>query len=189
MRSTTSAFVAFAAMALLGCGGGSGGESPVVDGGGSTTVLADFVPDEPAPPASTVSLQKGATSGNLVTVGVDVTGVSNIYGAALDLTYDGTLAEYVGFAPGVFLENGESVVVNYQVESPTAGRVVVGASRTGNVPGVSTASTKRLVQLTFRVKKLGTGALTPGDGVLYDAQNPPQAVGGLTWEGGTLHGK
>jgi hypothetical protein len=176
-----------AAAALVGCGGGSGGDGDAV-GGGGTTVSADFIADQPSPPASTVSLQRGATSSNLVTVRVDATGVSNIYGAAFDLAFDGNLAEYVGFTHGSFFEQGATTEPNYTVNSPASGQLVVAVSRTGNVPGVSTTASKAIVNLTFRVKVAGSGAITVPDATLYDAQIQPQPVSGITWEAGTLRG-
>jgi hypothetical protein len=176
-----------AAAALIGCGGGSGGDGDAL-GGGGTTVSADFVADQPSPPASTVTLQRGATSSNLVTVRVDATGVSNIYGAAFELAFDGNLAEYVGFTSGSFFEQGATTEPNYTVSSPAAGQLVVAVSRTGNAPGVSTTASKGIVNLTFRVKVAGSGAVTVPDAVLYDAQIQPQPVSGITWEAGTLRG-
>jgi len=183
----TALLLLIAAAALIGCGGGGGGDEDPV-GGGGTTVAADFVADQPSPPAATVTLQKGATSSNMVTVRVDATGVSNIYGAAFELAFDGTLAEYVGFTHGSFFEQGASVQPNYTVNSPAAGQLVVGVTRTGNAPGVSTTGSKTIVNLTFRVKVAGSGGVTVPDAVLYDAQIQPQPVSGISWEAGTLRG-
>ncbi|HEX5043419.1 MAG TPA: cohesin domain-containing protein [Candidatus Polarisedimenticolaceae bacterium] len=176
-----------AAAAMIGCGGGSGGDGDAV-GGPGTTVSADFVADQPSPPASTVSLQKAATSSNLVTVRVDATGVSGIYGAAFDLAFDANLAEYVGFTHGSFFEQGATTEPNYTVNSPGPGQLVVAVSRTGNVPGVSTTASRTIVNLTFRVKVAGSGQVTVPDAALLDAQLQPQPVPGITWEAGTLRG-
>lgn len=187
MRQGRKALVLLiAAAALIGCGGGSGGGEDVT-GGGGTTVSADFIADQPSPPPSTVALEKGPNSSNLVSVRVDATGVSNIYGAAFELAFDGNLAEYVGFTPGSFFEQGGHVPT-YQVSSPGAGEVVVGVTRNGNVAGVSTTSSKAMVNLTFRVKVAGSGAVAVQNAVLYDAQIQPQPVSGITWEAGTLRG-
>lgn len=172
-----------AAAALLGCGGGSGGGDGVLE----PTLAADFLPDEPAPPPSTVAMEKGPASADLVTVRVDVTGVSNVYGAAFELAYDATLADYVGFTKGTFFEQGGHSPT-YQVSSPTSGQVVVGVTRNGNVTGVSASVSKTVVNLTFRVKKAGSGSITLPDAVLYDAQIQPQPVAGIAWHTGTLRG-
>ena len=182
----TALLLLIAAAALIGCGGGGGGDEDPV-GGGGTTVAADFVADQPSPPASTVSMQKGPASSNLVTVKVDATGVSNIYGAAFELAFDGNLAEYTGFTYGTFFEQGGNNP-NYTVSSPAPGQIVVGVTRTGNVPGVGTTASKTMVNLTFRVKVAGSGGVTVPDAVLYDAQIQPQPVSGISWEAGTLRG-
>ncbi|HET9299510.1 MAG TPA: cohesin domain-containing protein [Candidatus Polarisedimenticolaceae bacterium] len=185
-QGRTALLLLIAAAALIGCGGGSGGDEDPV-GSGGTTVSADFIADEPSPPASTVSMQKGPASSNLVTVKVDATGVSNIYGASFDLAYDGNLAEYVGFTNGTFFEQGGNDP-NYTVNAPAAGQLSVGVSRTGNVPGVGTTASKTMINLTFRVKVAGSGAITMPDAALLDAQIQPQPVSGITWEAGTLRG-
>ena len=186
MRHGQKAFLLLIATAvLIGCGGG-GDDGGVIDDG-STTVTANFVADEPAPPASSVALEKGPASSNLVTVRVDVTGVSDVYGAAFELAYDGTLADFVGFTQGTLLEQGGHAPT-YQVSSPNPGQVVVGVTRNGAVPGVSTTSSKAIVNLTFRVKKAGIGAVTLPDAVLYDAQIQPQPIANIDWHAGALHG-
>jgi hypothetical protein len=113
----TALFLLNAAAALIGCGGGSG-DGGVTDGDGSTTVSANFVADQPAPPASSVAFEKGPASSNLVTVRVDATGVSNVYGAAFELAFDGTLAEYVGFTQGSFFEQGGHVPTYRSLSGP-----------------------------------------------------------------------
>ena len=134
MRHGQKAFLLLIATAvLIGCGGG-GDDGGVIDDD-STTVSADFVADEPAPPASSVALEKGPASSNLVTVRVDVTGVSDVYGAAFELAYDATLADYVGFTTGTFLEQ-VGHIASYQVSSPFEFQVVVGVTRNGSVPWV-----------------------------------------------------
>ena len=168
----TALLLLIAAAALIGCGGGSGDGDPVDDG--STTVSADFVPEDSSPPASSVTLQRGAASANLITVRVDATGVSSIYGAAFELAFDGTLAEYVGFTPGSFFEQG-GTMPTYQVSSPVPGLIVVGVTRNGAVPGVSTSSSRPIVNLTLRVKKAGSGGVTLPDAILY----PTMASGGM----------
>lgn len=182
----TALLLLIAAAALIGCGGGSGGDGDPVDDG-STTVSADFVPEDSSPPASSVTLQRGAASANLITVRVDATGVSSIYGAAFELAFDGTLAEYVGFTPGSFFEQG-GTMPTYQVSSPVPGLIVVGVTRNGAVPGVSTSSSRPIVNLTLRVKKAGSGAVTLPDAILYDAQIQPQPVSGIDWYTGTIRG-
>ena len=175
-----------AAAALIGCGGGSGGDGDVI-GGGGTAVAADFVPDQPSPPPASVALEKGPASANLITIHVDATGVSDVYGAAFELAFNGSLAEYVGFTPGSFFEQG-GTRPTYQVSSPSPGQVVIGVTRNGAVSGVSTTASRPIINLTFRVKVAGSGAVTLPDAVLYDAQIQPQPLSGITWEAGTLHG-
>jgi hypothetical protein len=184
-KGRTALVLLISAAALIGCGGGSGGDGEIIDD--SMTIAANFVAEEPTPPASTVTLQKSAASSNLVTVRVDATGVSSVYGAAFELAFDPTLAEYVGYTKGTFFEQGGHIPT-YTVSSPTGGQIVVGVTRNGNVAGVSTTASRAIVNVTFRVKKAGTGSVSLPDAVLYDAQVQPQPIPGVQWHTGTLQG-
>jgi hypothetical protein len=108
-----------------------------------------------------------------------------VFGAAFDVEYDSTKMDYVGWSGGTLLEQGGNTP-NYTVTLPQAGTVVVGASRTGT-NGV-TASGQAIVNLTFRVKQTGTFPVAVLNTVLYDSQNPPQPISGITWFAGSLTG-
>ena len=156
----TTLLLLISAAALIGCGGGSGGEGDPTDGG-SVTVAADFVPDDPSPDASTVTLQRGAASSNLITVRVDATGVSNIYGAAFELAFDGTLAEYVAvesrnLAPLPGDVDGEAVALLHDGRGggiPDLDRVVrgdLGAAEAPQVGGVAPVVRQQVVGVAHR---------------------------------------
>ena len=173
------------AASAAACGGGSG------DGGtvAPALIAADFVAEEPSPPANSVALAKGSVNNDLVTVRVEVTNVNNLYGAAFNLNYDGNMAEYVRFSPGTILESG-GVTPTYTVSSPQPGLVVVGASRTGAASGVTITGSRPLILITFRVRQAGDNPMTipASSAALFNNQLPPAALGGISWFAGALKG-
>lgn len=179
------------AVTALSCGGG-GTEAtstvpdlpspdPVNDSGGSTSLAATFVPEAASPPAGSIILGQEEASGNVVSVFVKVVGGNDVYGAGFDLHYDGSVVEYIGWAPGSLLEVGGNTPI-YSV-TPQAGKLVVGVSRTGPVTGIT--GTRKLILLTFRVTEAGTSPVSFSGGFLLDSQLPtPGPIPGLTWFGG-----
>jgi hypothetical protein len=185
MRHVILGLLLTAVVVATACGGGGGSDGGTVGGGSQSPISAAFTADEPQPPSNSVAMAQGSKSGDLVTVRVNVVGVSGVYGTAFDVTYDSTKADYVSWSAGTLLEQGGNTP-NYTVTVPSAGTVVVGASRTGST-GV-TASGQAIVNLTFRVKATGTFPVTIQNSVLYDSQNPPQPLPGITWYAGSLTG-
>jgi len=165
------------------CGGAGDGDNPVSDSGGSTNVAASFVPDAASPGAGSVALAQGAVTGNVVTVRADVRGVNDVYGGGFELAFDSRVVEFVSWAPGTLLETGGHVPI-YTV-SPFAGKVVVGATRTGAVGGVDVTSAKALVRLTFRVTAAGSSVASLANVALLDSGPPaPAPIAGLAWFAG-----
>ena len=177
----------FAAMlALVTACSGSDSESLSNNGGGSTTMVASFTPDDPSPGSGTVSMAQGSVSGDLVTINVRVTGTNAIFGAAFDVAYDGSAATWTGWGPGSLFEQGGHVPI-YQVAESQPGRLVVAATRQGvGATAVNASGTTTLIRLTFRVTSVGTWPVGFESAELLDAQLQPQSIPGIAWSGGTL---
>jgi hypothetical protein len=127
----------------------------------------------------------GGTAGDLVTVAVNLTDISNVYGAAFSITFDPARAAFTGWSPGAVLETGGHAPT-YQIDDAQPGTVIVGATRNGNVSGVNVTGSRTLVRMTFRVLVEGSTALAFSAPELYDAAVPPQAIAGVTWHAGAL---
>jgi len=163
------------------CGGGSGG---VVNGGGpSTLVVASFVPDEPSPGTNTVSIAQANTSGNMVTLQVNVTDTNDVHTAAFDVVFDDSLVEYVGHTSGSFLEQGGNVPL-YQI-GLGPGRIVVGVSRAGNA-GANAVGSQALMNLNFTVTDVGQSQLSVVNASLRDGNLAD--IQGVAWFGVSLIG-
>jgi hypothetical protein len=164
------------------CGGGS--SSVVTDGGNS--LGAGFVPAQPSPGSNTAAMGTGTYGGSTVGIQVTVTDTNAVYGASFRVDYDSTRVQYVGWSPGLLLEQGGQHPT-YQVDGHTSGTVFVGASRTGNAPAVNVTSTETLIVLNFRVLQPGDTPLQFADEQLYNGQVPPQSLSGIHWFGGTVN--
>jgi hypothetical protein len=164
-----------------GGGGGAGGDGGVV----TSNLTPSFVADPVDAGGGAVSMAEASVAGDLITVAIQVRDADDIYGAAFDITYDPSMATYDGWAPGTLLEQ-DGNVPNYAVEAPQAGTIVVGASRTGNVPGVEAGKGSTLVRLTFRVLQPGNSRISFRSASLTDNKIPPGEIVGLSWVGGSL---
>jgi hypothetical protein len=168
------------ALAGVACSGGSGGSF----GGDGSQFTASFLPDQPAPPAQTVSAAEGSSDGQFVTVSIEVTGAQDVFAALFEVTVPAGVV-YVDWDPGTLLESGGNQAT-YFVTQPDAGRVRVDAARLGGT-GVDVSGSRTLVRLTFRAVQTGDFTLAFDEAELYD-DGPPQPlpIGGLTWYGGTI---
>lgn len=166
----------------VACGGGGSSST----GGVVTSDLTpSFVGDQVDAGNAAVWMTGDSGAGDRITIAIRVADADHIYGAAFDILYDPSIAVFEGWAPGTLLEQ-DANIPNYAVESPHAGTVVVGASRTGNVPGVKASAGTTLVQLTFRVLQPGESRLSFRSASLTDNRIPPEGIPGVSWFGGLL---
>ena len=142
-----AAFFAFVLTTSFACGGG---------GDGATGVLtATFTPDTSTPGASTVAMLPGSTSATFFNVRITVTDTDDVYGAAFDITYPSTLIAYQSADNSTsFLRDGGlgTGQLFFKVDSSTAGRLIVSATRTGALPGVDVSGTRDLIVLRFQAR-------------------------------------
>ncbi len=174
----TAVMVSLVALGIA-CGGGGG----VVRG--AARFDASFVADQGAQASGTVSMAEASVVGDVVTLKVDVTDAAGIYGAAFDITYDPHSVSFREWAPGTLLEQGGNSP-NYTVVALQNGTIVVGASRTGNVPGVDAVGSRTLILITFEAKRAGTTSISFRSPSATDDAVPPGEIRGLSWFGGSL---
>jgi hypothetical protein len=191
MRDVMTILAVSTLVLAVACGGGEGSSDGGVinDSSQSRVVAASFTPDEPDPSDDSIamSLVTGGVT-NRVTVGVDVTGTDDVFGASFDVIYDSSSAQYVSWGRGSLLENhGQNVT--YVVSEGVAGRLVVGISCIGCPSGVNVTDSRQLVELTFVVSEPGATSLRFANASLLDSAAPnPAPIPGLDWFGGTLTG-
>ena len=171
------------ALPLWSCAGGGAVVPGASAGGGSTSLVADFTPDNASPTSLDVAMLAGGGSGDQVTVTVNVTDTGDVYAGGFELRYDSSIATYIGFSAGSLLEqNGQTV--SYTVVESSPGRVVTSASRIGAAGGANASGSVPLVRLNFRMNQAGVSAVGFDVPFLVDPQL--QDIGGLSWFGGNI---
>ncbi len=177
----------FTFFALLGmslgfsCGGGGGGTDVI-----APSLVASFTADKTSPDSLDVTLQRRSQSGDSFTADVVITGVNDVFTVSFDLTYDGTLLDYLNYTEGDFLNEGGTVLTSFLV-SEQSNRIIVGASRLGQVGGVNASGNEVLMSLAFRVKKRGSSPVTFENNDIINSSGPPP-VQGIEWFGGNVSG-
>ena len=175
MKSIPTSLFVILLVVAPGCGGSSGG-------GMIPALTASFVAGNPIPGTDTVSMARASLNGDEVTLSVNVTGTNDVYSAAFDVVFNPPTVVFVGHAPGNLLEDGGNAPT-YQAVAQ-AGRVVVGASRVGSVPGANAVGSRPLINLTFRVTRVGNVQVTLENAALLDQNLNP--IPAINWSGGTL---
>jgi hypothetical protein len=140
---------------------------------------------ESGPQAASVTMAEEASSTDTLTVRVDVTGVSDVYGSDFVVEFDPDLVSYVGLSAGTALGTGSDV--NYLVNSSVPGLVSVGVSRVA-ADGVDIVATAPLVFLTFRTTEVGESDVEFTSGSLFEDEPPFPSIPGVSWFGGTITG-
>lgn len=182
-RHSRLSWIAIAlALPLWACSG-SGDEAPVTTGGPSSSLVASFAADRTNPDSLDVRMNPGGGAGDQLTVDVQIVDTQGVYGAGFELTYDTTVADYLGYSAGTLLEQGGRSV-NYTVIESTPGRVLVSASRTGAVPGADANGAVPLVRLNFRAEQVGASDFRFDLPFLVDENL--QDLTGIDWFGGTF---
>ena len=164
---------------VLACGGGGGGGSPTEPTPTPSPTPSQpsitFTPQSPGP--SGISLVRGsASTATTLILEVRATSVSDLYGVAFDLTFPANLLQHVRSTQGPMLAGG-----TFQ-GSVSAGRLVVGLSNLGPVPGASGSG----VLMTFELRAIGAGEGTFSFSKNQAVDSQGQAIAGLTWSAGTV---
>jgi hypothetical protein len=116
---------------------------------GSTSVWAASLTVDPS--SQTVFL------GNMVSVDIDVSGVTDMYGWQFSLGYDGTMLSLLSVSAGPFLGTGGSTFW-FAPDTSTPGEIHSGTEiLTGAIPGVNGSGT--LLTLNFNTVALGTSPI------------------------------
>jgi hypothetical protein len=169
---------------LAACGGGGGG-------GGSTPTSPPPPPPPPptTQPSVTFTPSAAAGAGSIaLAMGADSTttklvlevrsgSIQDLYGVAFDLQYPANLLQLTAATPGDLLPGA-----SFQQSSTATGNVVIGVSRLGIVPGVSSAGV--VARLEFKPLVTGTGVLSFSRNAALDSKAVP--ISGVTWIAGSF---
>ncbi len=187
MRRSAILPTAIIAFLLLSCGGGN-------NGGGNTPPPpppqgATFTPE--ATPSAPRIIVNGPSSRQVGTITIDVYADSisaPTYGVAFDMDFDPTIVTFNGSQQGVFLDKGFQPQLSYQAATatgaqPNPGKLIVSATRLGNIGGVTGSGT--IISLTFNIlNKGGQTSLAFSNNNLLDVNGQP--LPGINWSAGKI---
>lgn len=131
-------------------------------------------------PAGSLALQVRTSTAEEITLALVATEVEDLYGWGVDLVFDVDILSLVSFEQGDFLE-ADGVDVVSEVADDSAGRLVIGQARVGDVDGVDGGGD--LLLLTFRAGTEGSTGIQPESGAGFDSAGDPLDVQFL---GGTI---
>jgi hypothetical protein len=142
-----------------------------------------FLSSQSSPGPDTVAMAQGPIQDNRITVDINVTQTSNIFGAAFDVVFDPASASFDSWSAGDLLEQGGASVF-YAIAETGPGRLVIGATRQSPATTTNATGTVALIHLTFRATEAGVSPiLFANEGLLDDVGG---SLGPLNWFGGTL---
>ena len=170
VRVVAGALVALAAA----CGGGGGGGNPVEP----PTASLVFTPAQNQTANSLALVRSNGTDPNSLALDLRGTGVSDLYGAAFDLTYPASL-RFDGATEGTWL-NGGGAQTSLQVATGT-NRLTVGITRLGALTGVTGDGT--LLTLRFSAVAAGSGSI---EFVAPNAYTTTSTAYTVRWIGGSV---
>lgn len=139
----------------------------------------------PPPPPPTVTFVAAANPGtNAIALGLSTStaaaftlvlsaiDVADLYGYAVDLTFDPKIVMFDSAEAGSFLDGGGAVAT--QVSEGPPGTLVIGQSRVGAVPGVSGSGA--LLRLNFVSLAGGVSPFTTANGGAFSSTGAPLAT-------------
>lgn len=147
------------------------------EGGAPTTV--SFTASNASPPANSISLQAATASGANFSVNVNVTSMTDLYGVAYTLSWSPAILELVDAPKGDFFAPGDNLTT--ALENGAQGRLVVGHTRIGSVPGKTGSGTMH--SLVFRAIASGTTGLQIEN--MRAADSTGAVIAGVQTFGGT----
>lgn len=162
-------------LAACGGGGGGGGGGPVAPPPTQPAIV--FTSAGTSSPNSVVLASGAGSNATTLLLEVRAISVTDVYGVAFDLRYPNTLLQFVRATPGPLLEAG-----SVQAAVSGEGNLVVGATRLGEVPGITGSGTLLTLEFT---------ALTAGDGTFSFSRNSAldpdaRAIPNVTWAAGSV---
>jgi cohesin domain-containing protein len=176
------------AVSAFACGGGGGSNPPV------QPLVASFAPANANPGANTLSMS-GTTTGSAFAVQVNVTGITDFFGAGFHVSFDPATASFSGFTPTGSVLGTNPADTEFHADLVSPGEVAVAATKKGQVQGTNVAGTQLLLTLNFTATGVTNGnAFTFGSAVerlVTTCPAPPTACtelpdNSLTWSGGTM---
>jgi hypothetical protein len=161
---------AAAFLALLTTAAACGGKTPTNPR--PTTTSTTLPPSrvtffaDPNPGSDVIALSLTESTATEFTLVLTATGVTDLYGYGVDVSFDPEVVAFGSAEAGTFLD-GEGITVTTQVSENPDGTLVIGQTRVGANPGVSGDGT--LLTLHFMSLAAGTSPFTIANASAFDS--------------------
>lgn len=164
----------------LGCGG-SNNTGPVSPPANSTQVIS--FASSGTPSTNSVYLEKVSINNDEITLAVKVKGGSDVYGAALWLTYDGSKIKYVSASStGSYL--GSDLTFSKALLNGQEGTLLLGIDKKGNASGSNGDGILLAVVFKALTTQLNTNISFNDTNSML--KSPAGNITGTNWFGGNL---
>jgi hypothetical protein len=179
MRRRCALLEAAALSALLvlpSCGGSPSRPGPPPRPQPGITYVSSANPS----PANSIVLETRASDPQQITLALRANDVTDLYGLALDITFDATVVSFESFSVREFLGDDGTSMTTQVVENPE-GTLVIGQSKFGPLDG--SEGTGDLLVLTFEAVAAGVSAIVIANQAAFD---PAGSITDTSFFGGTL---
>lgn len=174
----------FCFMALTGCGGK---KSDPANPAASTPAQVISFTASGSPSANSVYLEKVSTNNDEITLAVKAMGGTDVYGAALWLTYDSSKIKYVSASSsGSYL--GTDLTFSPALLNGLEGALIIGIDKKGIVAGMGGDGTLLTIILKATAAQTNTAIeFDTTNSLLYNSSDSTNnKISGTTWLGGSL---
>jgi hypothetical protein len=166
----------------IGCGKKSGVSGP------DPNLVISFT-SSGSPSDNSVYLEEVSKKYNEITLALKVKGGNNVFGAAMEITYDGSLLGYVSASEGTYLnKNGIETMFASSLNNGHEGILLIGCNRKGNAQGEN--GDGLLATIVLKAKANQTNTLIGFNAVNCALELPggssPKYIAGTKWLGGSL---
>lgn len=173
-------FLAVAALSALfilpSCGGSPSTPTPPPQPRPGITYVSSANPA----PANSIVLETRASDPQQITLALRANAVTDLYGLALDISFDPAVVSFDSFAVREFLGSEGTSMITQVIENPE-GTLIIGQSKFG--PASGSAGTGDLLVLTFAAVAAGSSAIGIANQGAYD---PEGSITATSFFGGTL---
>jgi len=135
---------------------------------------------------NSVYLSQVSTNNNEITLAVKVKGGINVYGAAIEINFDGSKINYVSAEEGSYLSQGVAGTTAFVagLAQGNSGVLLIGVNKQGIVPGVNGDGT--LAQIVLKALNTQTNTAIVFNAVNNTLKSPTGNISGTAFLGGSL---
>lgn len=181
--------LAFSAGCLGGKGGGTTEPTPNTQPSGDTNTNAvektiSFAVSG-IPANNMVYLEEVSKNKDEITLAVKVKGGADVYGAALEITFDGSKIGYINAAEGNYLSQGFAATsFSKALEQGSTGILLIGIHRQGIITGVT--GDGALCNIVFKALTEQSATAIGFNAVNNNLKSPDGTIAGTSFIGGNL---